>query len=88
MSKQLKSPPPSARDEFARDLFLADNSSFPPGVAEADWDTNREHHDYAYAIVDGLIAKGYRKTKGYEGLSAIVDLGSDDPTDDFRKVRK
>lgn len=51
----------SNRDEFARDLFIADNSSFPEGVAEKDWDENREHHDYAYTIADGLIAKGYRK---------------------------
>jgi len=51
------------RDEFARDLFLADNSSFPPGLAEKDWDESREHHDYAFAIADGLIAKGYRKPR-------------------------
>lgn len=49
------------RDKFARDLFLVDNSSFPPGMAEKDWDERREHHDYAYAIADGLIAADYRK---------------------------
>jgi hypothetical protein len=51
----------TARDELARDIFLADNSSFPAGVAEKDWDENREHHDYAYALADRLIPKGYRK---------------------------
>lgn len=49
------------RHEFARDVFLADNSSFQPGMAEKDWDENREHHDYAYEIADRLIAKGYGK---------------------------
>ena len=49
------------RHEFAKDIFIADNSSFPPGLAAKDWDENREHHDYAYAIADRLIAAGYQK---------------------------
>ena len=47
------------REEFARDIFLADNSSFPEAAAQKDWDENREHHDYAFEIADRLIAKGY-----------------------------
>lgn len=53
----------STRDDFARDVFLADNSSAPAGVAEKDWDENREHHDYAYEIADRLIAAGYSKPR-------------------------
>ena len=47
------------REEFARDIFLADNSSFPEAAAQKDWDENRELNDYAFEIADRLIAKGY-----------------------------
>ena len=47
------------REEFARDIFLADNSSVPEEVARKDWDENRELNDYAFEIADRLIAKGY-----------------------------
>lgn len=49
------------RDEFARAVFIADNANLDTPQAAKDWDENREHHDYAFAIADGLIAAGYRK---------------------------
>jgi hypothetical protein len=51
----------SARDELARAIFLADNSSAPAGLMEAEWDNNPPTDSYAHNIADGLIAAGYRK---------------------------
>lgn len=55
----------SARDEFAKDLFLADTAavSIPDVVAEKEWDECREHNDYAYDLADRMVAMGYRKAE-------------------------
>lgn len=51
----------NARDELARDIFIADNWRNTQASGR-DWDwMSDEQVAYAYAIADGLIAKGYRK---------------------------
>lgn len=50
----------SARDELARDIFVADNSNAKDPAA--NWQEGPASiRDYAYAIADGLLAAGYRK---------------------------
>ena len=51
------------KDELARDIFLADNTSAAPGLMEKEWDENPTTYHYAHAIAEGLIAKGYRKPR-------------------------
>lgn len=54
------------RDDLARDIFLADNSSGPEEVILGDW-TDLEQAEagasYAHRIANGLIAAGYRKPR-------------------------
>ena len=62
------------REEFAHDVFLADNSNALPNVAEKDWDENREHHDYAFEIADRMIAAGYRKPRTITTIGDMAGL--------------
>ena len=48
------------REELARDIFIADNFLIPTAASSWEW-ADDENVTYAYAIADGLIAKGYRK---------------------------
>lgn len=67
------------REELARDIFVADNSSIPS--AGDEWDTfcaviDAPLSHYAYGIADGLITKGYRKPRAIttvEELDALPD---------------
>lgn len=55
------------RDELARDIFFADNAHAPKDRIQEDWEalgrSTQAGATYAYAIADGLIAKGYRKPR-------------------------
>ena len=52
----------SARDELAREIFIADNSNAKDPAAE--WlDAPASVKDYAFAIANGLIAAGYVKAE-------------------------
>ena len=60
----------SARDELARDIFLADNANGPEEQMLKDWAITKQDRpiavSYCYAIADGLIAKGYGKADHVE----------------------
>lgn len=51
----------NARDELARDIFVADNSNHPDAAAEWEDPDLTTPIAYAYDIADGLIAAGYVK---------------------------
>lgn len=64
----------SARDELARDIFLADNSNAAPGLMEKEWDDDPTKYSYAHNIAQGLAAKGYRKPRSLASIeSAELD---------------
>lgn len=65
----------SARDELARDIFLADNVNAPAGLMEAEWDGNKGDETYAHMIADGLLAFGYRKPRKITAAEEVDALG-------------
>jgi len=63
------------KDELARDIFLADNTSAAPGLMEKEWDENPTTYHYAHAIAEGLAAKGYRKPRTITTIEQLYELG-------------
>lgn len=70
----------TARDELAREIFIADNSAQTREDSLADWTAYGMAKDstYAHNIADGLIAAGYRKPRtitehyGDEGIESLA----------------
>lgn len=65
----------TVKNELARDIFLADNTSAAPGLMEREWDENPTTYHYAHHIAERLIAKGYRKPRTIttaEELDALI----------------
>lgn len=57
----------SARDELARDIFIADNWRMSAPASIEDWDalekSTHAGQTYCHHIADGLLAAGYRKPR-------------------------
>lgn len=50
----------SARDELAREIFIADNSGQSREASLKDWEAYLPgEYAYTYGIADGLLAAGY-----------------------------
>lgn len=64
------------REDFARDVFLADNAEAPEEQMLRNWAERDTNVEYAYVIADGLIARDYRKPRmitTVEELDALPD---------------
>lgn len=85
----------SARDELAREIFIADNAKHRDQAA-AEWATG-ERPEYVYGIADGLLAAGYGKlpevsvawhhTPEPEGVQVVNDDTDNEGEDQNRWAR-